>query len=1095
MASIYFGKTSDDCFDGMLAHLKLNLDKKEHYVFVVPDRMTVIAEKKIFEKLSIESTCNIEVLTLSRLFSRLVPSKTIISKTASCMILQKILRQEKNKLLCFNRNIDEDLAEVIFGTISQFKSCKVNFDEVAVKNGDKLLENKLSDIAHIFKLYENFLHSHGLFDSLDKLNFLETAVASSPFIKGSQFYFCGFDGLTLQGFQIVSNILKSAKSFAFALQSGGNAPNAHIFNENFSSKILNMFNDKNFDTVFCTEKQNEWQNFLADNLFCFKSSCKKVKECNVGLFEGKDFREEVLFVATKIKDMVASKKYSYADFFVAVPNLNDKSIVISEVLSNFGFNFYVDTQEEFKNSVVFRFVENALEMFMRQGSFDSVLLFLKNPLLNLPQSSLDDFEDYALKYNLQELFELKSSNINSCEFFENFNSIRTFLLQKTEETAKSFAKSKTFGDYVLTLQKFFENIELEEKINAESKKFYAENNLKQAKIFEQLWGTLSNVLTELSGVLGDEECDFKTFSSTLLSGMSVPKISTTPLSIDSIVVGDASTSFFETRKVLFVIDASESEFPKTFVDSGVISDSDIKAMSEHYKLEPTIFELNKKEQFKAYELLLKPTEKLFLSYNFLSGEKSKILAEIQQMFLIESAGKFAPLNFQNFSNLAFVTRNNNFSVARSNLTADIRALCDGVRDKGDTDDSLFQALKDNLDNHFLDNFGFKNQVNLTQNLFFQNSKTSVSQIENFMTCPFFHFVTRGLKLKEKDEGKLERNFIGLILHEVARDTLKTLKMPQDESAVAKTTREVFKNIIQKDDYSSLVSCVSNAPLIKNLENEAVKFMLALNEQSKHSRFEPKFFEERFSDSGRIKSPKIDCNGVPLSLVGQVDRLDESGEYFRIIDYKTGEVDTSLKELFFGKKIQLETYLKVCEDSLKLKPAGAYYLPVKGGFGDEKSTIQKKYQLKGNTLDSFKVACLTDDRLNGDAMDSDIVQLKFKASKSGQKEPSGYSKIVSQTDFENFGNYAYSLIQKACCDIQTLRVTPCPLVIGGADACENCPYSALCRFDKTFGNFKRKVKAKVTKDTFKNCNESKKTLDGTADEKVKLCQDENLKEKK
>lgn len=1049
----------------MLFSIKNKGASKGHLVFVVPDRMTVNIEKKIFETLEIESTCDIEVLTLSRLFARLNRGQSILSKSASCMIIEKILREEKENFKCFTKNFDSDLAEVIFGTISQFKSCKVNFDEVEVKNGNKLLEDKLFDIALVYRKYAEFLRKKGLFDALDKLNFLSEAVKSSQFVKNSAFYFCGFDGLTLQGFDIVRNVSRVAREFNFALTHAESAANAHIYNDDFSTKILNILKDRK-PQFFRREKSLGCKkDFLCDNLFCFMPQTKKVKNSEVELFEATDFREEVLCCAATIKKMMVKEGKKFDDFFVAIPNFSQKKMIVEQVFSQFDFNFYLDTQEEFSTSVVFRFLMSAADMFRENYSIKSVLTFLKNPLLNLAQNELDDFEDYALKFDLKNFYDLKSISFSAGEFYENFFKVRSFLFDKTLTVSEKLTSANTFGEHLLAFKELVENCYIEKRLEEICREFSFKNNLLQLKIFEQYYSALESVFDEIENVLDAEKCDFKTFQATLQSGLAAVKISTTPLSIDSIVVGDCSSSFFENRKVLFVLSASEENFPKTLADNGLISDKDIAMLSERYKLEPSIFELNKKEQFKAFELLLKPSEKLHLSYNFLEGERSKLLSDISKMFLVEKEGKFAPLEFQRFEELGFEIRNCVENVARNNLTKKIREMCDGVENDDKVISILYASLLDKLPKNFLENFQFENKLSLQENIFFKKNTTSVSQVESFMTCPFSHFASRGLELASKDEGQLKSNFIGLILHEVARDVLLEIDLPQNDEKVVEKTIKVFEKVVAKEDYISLVKSDSNRTLLKNLKNEAVKFLLAINFQSRHSAFKTKFVEKRFDDRGELKSLKIPLADKVLSLVGQVDRIDQAEDYFRVVDYKTGDVKTSLRELFFGKKIQLETYLMAVEKSLKLKIAGGYYLPVKGGFGGEEASLQKKYQLKGNTLDSFKVACLSDDRLGEeDVFDSDIVEIKFRK-KGKEKTQSAFSKVVSEKDFYTFGNYALKLIEQACRDIEKLNITPSPLDISGKDACKMCPYYALCRFDTAFGNVTRKVNVKVSKEDF------------------------------
>ena len=95
MKGIVIGKTNYDCLFTLIDMVK---DKPGRHIFVVPDRMSVVCEKAIFERLNIESTCNIEVMTLSRIASRVLKNIQVITKTASVMILQKILNQNIKQL-------------------------------------------------------------------------------------------------------------------------------------------------------------------------------------------------------------------------------------------------------------------------------------------------------------------------------------------------------------------------------------------------------------------------------------------------------------------------------------------------------------------------------------------------------------------------------------------------------------------------------------------------------------------------------------------------------------------------------------------------------------------------------------------------------------------------------------------------------------------------------------------------------------------------------------------------------------------------------------------------------------------------------------
>ena len=134
MSNIFYGKTNHDCIGGLIEKLKQNYfkDPQAEHLFIVPDRISVLTEVKIFEYLNIESTCNIRVLTLSRLASMVMQDMMVIPKTSSCMIFQKLLKDNRENLKCFNKRLDSDLASCVFETISQFKSCRIPVENVYV---------------------------------------------------------------------------------------------------------------------------------------------------------------------------------------------------------------------------------------------------------------------------------------------------------------------------------------------------------------------------------------------------------------------------------------------------------------------------------------------------------------------------------------------------------------------------------------------------------------------------------------------------------------------------------------------------------------------------------------------------------------------------------------------------------------------------------------------------------------------------------------------------------------------------------------------------------------------------------------------------
>lgn len=1064
VSNIFFSATSFDGTQALIDKLKVNYAKHPlaHHIFIVPDRVSVLTEIKIFESLNIESTCTIEVMTLSRLASKIMDSKKVVSKTTSCMILQKLLAENKDNLKCFNKKIDSNLAVSLFETISQFKSCKIDIDQIVVSNKNQLLQDKLNDIAILYKAYQTYLIQNNLLDSMDRLDLEIQAISKSEYIKNSYVYVSNFDSFTFQGFQVVAELLKASKEFNITFNKPNSVANEHIYNVDFVNNFFKILQLNNIEpNIFDANQYCSGQfEYLQNNLFSFKPNCIKVENNKIHLFEGEDFEQELLWACSNIKNLIVNDKYKFGDFVVCVPNLNKRANLIEQVFNKYNFNYFIDSTLDFDSSILVRFIKNLFEVLEENYSKVSVLSFLKNSLLDIDNKKLESFEDYLNKYNINSKHLFKNSNNTNSENFNDFNEIRNFVL----EVLSVFDNKNltTFRDFVVSLENILLNFDVPQKLMDKAQYFAANGKAKQAKLFEQYYNCLSQIFEEILSVLGDEVCDLKLFYTTLFSGLSSTKISTTPLGTNSIFVGDSSVSFFDRSKNYFVLGAVEGNFPLVLNDCGIISDSEIDALSDNYKLEPSIAQINFKERFKAFEILLKPTEKLFLSYNFKDGNASKVLQDICNMFVIEnSTGGFNCLGFKKYEELDFLNKNNNYKIAKSNFVDVYRSVLDGQKDKQKEASLLYNFL--NLTNKDLINFEHQNKLKLNKSVFFNKNTVSVSQVESFMTCPFLHYIRYGLKIKENDEGELDSLNIGKILHAVGEKFLKLNILPIEDSKVSKIVGNVFNQVIQEDIFESLRLKNTNIILIKNLQNEAVRFCEALNYQAKHSKFKPVYFEARFDDKNKIKAIKIKVKNKILTLVGQVDRIDIFEDYFRIIDYKTGKCDKSFKELFFGKKVQLEAYLKVCENSLKLKPSGAYYFPIKGSFVGEEIGANQKYKLKGRTLSSQNIFEASDDKLINQTQ-SDIIEVNYTKNDEEDKKLSAYSKLLNFDDMQNMMDYALNIIKKTCEDIECLDITPSPLVVGG-DPCESCKFYALCKFDEGCGNYKRAPQSKITEQNF------------------------------
>ena len=103
------------------------------------------------------------------------------------------------------------------------------------------------------------------------------------------------------------------------------------------------------------------------------------------------------------------------------------------------------------------------------------------------------------------------------------------------------------------------------------------------------------------------------------------------------------------------------------------------------------------------------------------------------------------------------------------------------------------------------------------------------------------------------------------------------------------------------------------------------------------------FKQIKNSSFRLSKAECGCevrlDGV--NVYGRIDRVDESGDMVRIIDYKTGNIDATPAKYYTGAKLQLPLYLLAVSDGKRA--AGAYYFPASIEYRDKKDGV---FRLQG-----------------------------------------------------------------------------------------------------------------------------------------------------
>ncbi len=1006
---------------------------EDNICVVVPDKLSATMEKVIFEQLNLESSFNISVNTLNRLSHNiLLETKAkykTISKIGGIILLKKVLNDNKDIISNFQHSHHSyQYSNEIFKTLAQLKSCQLGSTElIKYKCPNLQLQQKINDLGNILELYNQA--KTGVLDNADTLTLTCMMLGESEVVKNTNYIFVGFDDFTSQGYDLVERLIKYSKSIYVNCYFSQNQ-NHNIYYQDVFYRLNKTCNTIGVKVnIFSTTYQDDnLHTYLTNNLFAFNQLNFNLKYGDeIRLYQAQNLEDELEFVARDIRSKIL-KGDRYKDFGIAMFNLKANADLVKQVFNKYDLCTYIDVQRAFSTTCVYRFFTNLWQLYLKNYETLSLIEFINSPFIQIPDdhklkiisrikqveyrgdlSNLDCGED--LQTSIKYLHDILHSNKLSTDL----------LVEDIVVWHNNVIKQLNIQSILNTLVDTFED-SYDKKILSQAIKY---SNLLLQEIAEFYPNsTLSDVL-DIYTQAGVEQ-----------------GISPLPLSADCIQVVDANeilTSF----KNLYIINCNSSTAPSTMQDIGILLDKELSYVQLSHNIEPSIARMNRLNKFKLFNSALMFDESLCITMSLKSvSETSPIVNELKRRIFVSN-----PYNQEDNISYLFPQP----------IKPDEKYLPLSMWDLIEHVYTHHVSCSGYVDNVIKSNSILRSptQVQVSPN-YTKLTEVSATALETYFQCPMEYFFSYVLKLKNPQSNDIEMLDIGNILHEVAQKYYLAKNRAQLD--IDKFCDYTINNIISKDERLKLH--IDN-PIIVNLIAEAKRFVHYLKRLDENCDFVPTYFEKGFGGGHEFTSlPLTDT----VALKGKIDRIDVCGDYFRIIDYKSGNPDASLQELYYGKKLQLFLYALATSNATNKKLSGLFYFPIKNVV-EKGSNDENIYKLLGFYTDDIELAKAYDKNLmlNGK---SEFVNISVNADGSLSKRS---NKVLTPSEMDNMLNYAKQISINALNQIDKGVFNASPVQFDPKHtACTYCPYLALC--SKFSNNIQFRNVCKVNQSSFKGGND-------------------------
>lgn len=982
-------------------------------VIFCEDRLTLAAERTVLS--AVAGSFDTSVYTFARFLStEKGKNPNLLSSQGSAMAVRKIIEDNRDKLTLFKKLAASAAAQSVYDTIALLYSSRISSEQTekaALRGG--ILGGKLHDIAIVYKEYEKYLKESGKEDRNGYLATIGKVIEDSPKIKGNAVIFLGFQSLTNAAAECARACF-SAAADVYGLFIGG-AEDVYV-NEACARFILAAKDFGGAQTEVCAGSLNGEAEILRRSLFnpdAYYSEAEPSEK--VHIIEASDGQDELEFIAARIKKHVAEDDERYAKISVMLPDLDGGIRALTRVFSAYKIPFYADRRLSLSEHPLCSFICDYLMCSLTGCRPQDVDAVISSPYFPAEKEEKDEFRNYLLRLaNWRGGIKREPSKEITESFKFDFGvikKVRKTFLDGLEKISKNSVKSGMCGGIRALLELFGVKNTLEE-----TAKKYADIKPAEAQFCLRAFDSVNAVLDEAESLIGGG-VPLGEFIKILKSGFAAMKISLIPPKADAVFVGDLGATANTGSDVVFAARLT-SDVPGASADTALLTDRDIALLEEEgLDVAPKIAQVNARKRETCALNICAFRKHLYLSYPArLNGdecEPSELISYASAVFLAPSGNKLTAISTDKIER--------SLKAAPYYCSEPLPALRRLQKFRnGYEAASVYEVLSKRGLREVAD-AGLKKRayrpITCASRLYLNYGSLSPTALESYFSCPYLGFMRQGLKIKEREEGCVRPVDTGNFIHSVLQDVAAEINSLESGEQLKKRAGEIALSKLEKPPFSSLTQSKSGQYTADALVLEAVEVCGGMYEQIANSSF-------------RVLAAETKCEirlAGGVKLFGRIDRVDESGDMVRIIDYKTGTVDASAPLYYSGLKLQLPLYLSAVSDGRRA--AGAYYFPAAVEYTEKKDGV---FRLQGFMDGSEDVVAASDTTISSGEKSRYVnAYLKGKSIESS----------MTREEFSYFLSYSRLVAGGGARELMAGNIAPSP----AAGTCAYCPVGGSCGF--------------------------------------------------
>jgi len=986
-----------------------------------------------------------------------------------------------------------------------------------------LLADKLHDLALLTLDLEREMAGRWL-DGEDALRWLVRGAAESKQLAGAEIWVDGFHGFTPNEYEAIEALLRHAARVSVTLcldkpRGAGERPDElELFHPTAetSARLCELA-----ETAKVTVEEPVVLNpdplprFAANPVLAHVESAFDARrrwtgdpalldpgrpQCGLSLYEAANRRAEAEGAARDMLRRARTEGCRWRDMAVFVRRMEDYADLLEEVFADYGIPYFLDGKVTAAHHPLVEFVRSALETVVGGWKSDSVFRCAKTDLLH-PQDAVsaraevDELENYVLAAGIDGWrwhderawlplsrgdLEAEEQPSKSAFDMERIRSTRDAIISPLRRLEQRFKRSATMRDLCEALFELLEETRVADRLERWSAEDEAAGDPGKARLHRPLWDSVLDLLDQLVELTGDEPSNPQLFADMIDAGLEEMKLGAVPPSLDAVLIGSPERTRSDRIAVLYMLGVSDGVMPMAIRENGLLSEAERDRLTESgLKMAPGARRRLLDERFLAYLALTAPSRHLWISYPAADEEgqgllPSEYIRRLRQRFpglpvgVLNAEPQEGESEERQLAYAAHPGRALTYLVSRLRAWRQGGELADGwwsvYRFLAERETWRFRLRK------LLSSLQYRNdepplEAGTSRLLYGDRLIASVSRMERFVACPFRHFASHGLRLRERRLYRVDAPDIGQLFHAALRQTTEKLlaEGPAGQS-LARWQQEAaaaVERLLPKVQSQILLSSLRHQAMARKLKEIVARASAMLGEHARLSAFRPVGLEVSFGPDGVLPPLSLDLgNGRRMDIVGRIDRVDaaetDEGLLLRVLDYKSSAMKLKLDEVAHGLSLQMLTYLDVVVSHAPswlgrpAEPAGVLYFHVHNPLlhcangmspSEAERAMRKEFRMQGLVLANGEAVRLMDESLAAEGKSS-VIPVEFK--KDGSF--SARSQVADSGQWNVLRKSVRNSIRRIGRRIVEGDVSISPYRLDKRSPCAQCEYRPVCQFD-------------------------------------------------